>query len=80
MLIRSMQLHREQIAQPVIVGLTFYKQDNRRYDVSNFIKVLEDGLVKSGFLEDDHWIEFSHIRKGEPDKKNPRVEIVVNVP
>ena len=64
----NLNLSNEMIDRPVLFHLTFHPPTNRRYDVSNFLKALEDSLVKCGFIEDDHWIEYSGIRKGEKIK------------
>lgn len=76
LMIRAMGLHRENIAKPVTLSLTFHKATAHKYDVSNFLKAIEDGLVKAGFLEDDHWIEYGFIRKGAAAKA-PFVELIV---
>lgn len=78
MILRSLNLHREKIAQPVRLSITFHPKTNARYDVSNFLKVMEDSLVMGGLLEDDHWIEYDSINKGEKSK-NGEVEIQINV-
>ncbi|AUR91074.1 endodeoxyribonuclease, partial [Vibrio phage 1.155.O._10N.222.55.B3] len=75
MLIRSMNLHKIMIDEPVRFGVVFHPKTGARYDVSNFLKAFEDGLQMAGFLADDHWIEYDFINKGEKDAKNPRVEI-----
>lgn len=77
-LIRAMNLHKENIKKPVKLKLVFHPKTKARYDVSNFLKVLEDSLVKGGFLEDDHWIEYDGIYKGETSP-NHFVEIFVSV-
>lgn len=79
LLIRSMGLHKENISQPVRLSLTFRPPTRRKYDVSNFLKALEDGLVKGGLLEDDHWIEYDSINKGEPSGGAGFVEVTVRV-
>lgn len=62
---------------------TFFFKENRRHDPTNVqgcVKWLEDGLVYAGVLEDD---TFDHVKneveKGGIDKKNPRVEIDIEV-
>lgn len=78
LLIRSLGLHRENIAQSVRVSLTFKPKTKARYDVSNFLKALEDALVNGGLLEDDHWIEYDSINKGELSKFG-EVDVIINV-
>ncbi|AUR89855.1 endodeoxyribonuclease [Vibrio phage 1.133.O._10N.222.51.E4] len=61
----ELNLTGELIEAPVLIHLTMHPPTKRKYDCSNFLKAYEDALVKCEFLEDDHWIEYSGIRKGE---------------
>ena len=60
------------------VTLTYYFGDRRRHDPDNYAgKMVLDGLVKSGIIQDD---SFSCIRlrlNGKYDKSSPRLEITV---
>lgn len=80
MIIRSLGLHKEKIKSSALVTVVMKPKTNARYDVSNFLKAYEDGLVMGGFLEDDHWIEYEGIYKSEKDSKNPRINITVRIP
>ena len=68
--------------QPVekaIGTLSYHFPDRRRRDPDNFSgKFIMDPLVAEGFLVDDSFdhVELRH-KKGEPDKKNPRVVIEI---
>ncbi|AHJ87866.1 RusA-like Holliday junction resolvase [Vibrio phage PVA1] len=55
----------EMISQDVVVSITMHPKTNHKFDRSNFLKAYEDALVKCGFFEDDHWIDYGYIRKGE---------------
>lgn len=55
----------EMIDRKILIRLTIHHSRNIKYDVSNYLKAYEDALVKCGFFEDDHWIEYGSIRKGE---------------
>jgi crossover junction endodeoxyribonuclease RusA len=68
-LILEMGLNKERIMQPIVISLVMYPPTKRKFDVSNFLKAYEDSLVKAGFLEDDHWIEYGSIKKGHVIKK-----------
>lgn len=61
--IEELGLTNEMIANKVIIDLILRPKTNHKYDVSNYLKAYEDALVKCGFLEDDHWIEYGSIRK-----------------
>ena len=61
----ELKLSGEMIEQPVIIHLTIHPRTRAKFDVSNYLKAYEDALVKCGFLEDDHWIEYGGIKKGE---------------
>lgn len=66
--IKSLGLSKELIKQSVLISITMHPKTNHKYDCSNFLKAYEDALVQCGFLEDDHWIEYGSIRKGEKVK------------
>ena len=61
----ELNLSEELIERPVLISLVIHPRTNAKFDVSNYLKAYEDALVKCGFLEDDHWIEYVSIRKGE---------------
>lgn len=69
-------------SQPIRKAVTTYRYHfptKHRRDPSNYSpKWLEDGLVKAGVLEDD---SFDHVELkiefGGVDRKNPRVEILI---
>ena len=60
----ELNLSGEMIEKPVSIHLTIHPRTRAKFDVSNYLKAYEDALVKCGFLEDDHWIEYSGIKKG----------------
>lgn len=66
------------INRPVTISLVMHPKTNAKYDCSNFLKSYEDALVQGGFLEDDHWIEYGEIRKGEK-VKGGRLDIYVKI-
>lgn len=72
----ELMLSGEMIEKPVLIHLKLHPKTNHKYDCSNFLKAYEDALVKCGFFEDDHWIEYGSIRKGEKVKGGKIVVIV----
>ena len=70
----------EMIAQPVTISLMMHPKTNHKFDRSNFLKAYEDALVKCGFMEDDHWIDYGYIRKGEKVKGGKLVVKVNKIP
>lgn len=63
----------------VVCTLTYHFPDRRRRDPDNYSgKFIMDPLVDMGFLVDDSFdhVELRH-RKGEVDRKNPRVIITI---
>lgn len=66
--ISELNLENEMLEQKILVHLTIHPRTKDKFDCSNYLKAYEDALVKCGFLEDDHWIEYSGIRKGEKVK------------
>lgn len=53
----------------------FYRGDRRQYDISNYIKVVEDCLTDAKIWVDDSQVVEIHMYKMAVDKENPRVEI-----
>ena len=74
------QLGRLRINHPVYLRYKWY-EPNKRRDKDNIAfaqKFIQDSLVKCGIIEDDGWnniIGFSH--EFEVDKKNPRIEVII---
>jgi len=62
---------------PISCTYKFYRGDARKYDISNYVKVIEDCLTDTNFWVDDHQVVEMHIYKCEIDKENPRVEVEV---
>lgn len=62
---------------PIITQYTFYRGDRRKYDISNFVKTVEDCLTEAKIWGDDSQVVEVHIYKGPIDKENPRVEVKV---
>ncbi len=62
---QKLGLTNEMIEQPVTISLVIHPRTKAKFDCSNYLKAYEDALVKCGFLEDDHWIEYDGIKKGE---------------
>jgi crossover junction endodeoxyribonuclease RusA len=60
------------------VQLTYYFKDRRRRDPDNYSgKMILDGLVRSGILQDDSFNNVDLILRGSYDKENPRTEIKI---
>jgi crossover junction endodeoxyribonuclease RusA len=67
-IMKELNLDDEMIEQKVLISLVIHPRTLAKFDVSNYLKAYEDALVKCCFLEDDHWIEYGSIRKGEKVK------------
>ena len=65
------------IEEPVEVKCLFYMPTRRRVDLTNLLESIDDVLVKSGVLKDDHsGIIVSHDgSRVLYDKDNPRTEV-----
>lgn len=59
----------------------FFVPDNRDRDLENYVKCVSDYLVKQRVIADDSWKELPDlwISFGGVDKKNPRVEIKLEI-
>lgn len=57
--------------------LTFYAQDNRKFDLTNKAESIMDTLVDGGLIEDDNYSIISELvlSFGGVDKNNARCEI-----
>lgn len=67
------------IEDPVEVKCLFYMPTRRRVDLTNLLESIDDVLVKSGVLKDDHsGIIVSHDgSRVLYDKDNPRTEVYI---
>ena len=70
---------RPRIGYPVNVKCVFYMPTRRRVDLTNLLEAVDDVLVRSGVLADDHsGIVVSHDgSRVLYDKENPRTEIEI---
>lgn len=70
---------RPRIDYPVNVKCVFYMPTRRRVDLTNLLEAVDDVLVRSGVLADDHsGIVVSHDgSRVMHDKENPRTEIEI---
>lgn len=63
-----------------VLTLTYFFRDKRRHDPNNYSgHFITDGLVKRGIIADDCFECIDLVLKGDYDKNNPRVEIVIEV-
>ena len=64
----------------VKLEITYYRKD-KRTDPDNIVvakKIILDGLVQAGVLEDDNWSIVKGFKESwEVDKKSPRTEIIL---
>lgn len=60
-----------------LVVLTFYFKDKRRRDADNYQKMILDGLVGAGIIQDDDFEHVMVLCKGGYDKSNERTEIEI---
>ena len=64
--------------EKAVVTLTYYFPDKRRRDSDNYAgKLILDGLVRAGIIEDDSFDNVQLVLRGGYDKENPRTEIEV---
>jgi Holliday junction resolvase RusA-like endonuclease len=75
------QLRGVKFTKPVHISYLWVEK-NRKRDLDNIcgfgMKVIQDGLVKAGYLPDDGWnfiTGFDH--KFKTDAKNPRIEVTI---
>ena len=64
--------------QKAIVNITYYFKDNIRRDPDNYSgKMLLDGLVRAGVIEDDSFKNIDLVLKAYFKCKEPRIEITI---
>lgn len=70
---------RTPIDVPVNVMCIFYRENDRRCDLTNLLEAIDDILVKYGVIKDDNFkILVSHDgSRVRVDKSNPRTEIFI---
>lgn len=62
-----------------VVTITYYFKDRRRRDPDNYSgKMILDGLVRAGVLQDDSFNNINLVLRGDYDKANPRTEIEIS--
>lgn len=71
--------HKPPINEPVNVKCIFYRDSERRCDLTNLLEAIDDILVKYKVLADDNFnVIVSHDgSRVKVDKKKPRTEIVI---
>lgn len=67
------------VNKPIKIKYTMFFPDKRTRDLSNYIKIIDDWLVKNSYLsDDDHRIIVEGtFCFGGYDKLNPRVEVAI---
>ena len=67
------------INETINIRYTFYRQSQRRCDLSNLIASIDDILVKYGVIEDDNYkiIAGHDGSRVRIDKDKPRTEIII---
>ena len=58
----------------VVVECWVYWKDNRRRDIDNLCKCINDSIQESGVIDDDRWVLFRAM-DWEVDRKRPRIEL-----
>lgn len=62
-----------------VVTITYYFKDKRRRDPDNYSgKMILDGLVRTGILQDDSFNNIDLVLCGDYDKDNPRTVIEIS--
>jgi hypothetical protein len=71
------QLSGKQQIEAKEITLTFFAQDNRKFDLTNKAESIMDTLVDGGLLPDDNYsvVGILHLRFGGVEKDNARCEI-----
>ena len=60
---------------PIEFRITFLTPDNRRWDIDNRVKALQDCLSEGGVIKDDRQIEILHVERKKSVKTGTKVEV-----
>ncbi len=58
--------------------MTYFPDESRRRDSSNYLKVVEDALQHAGVLDDDHNI-VNHALSKSVDSERPRIMVALEI-
>jgi len=61
----------------IVVTEHFFPPSKQKRDIDNHRKAYRDGLKEAGVIQDDSFIKEDHGYWCEVDRKNPRVELVI---
>lgn len=75
-MLAAAQWKRGALKTSVALTITLYEPDKRRRDVGNYVKELQDVLVRVAFVDDSQIDELT-VRRGTLDRFNPRAEIEI---
>ena len=67
--------NQKMIKGEVVLTLTFYLIYYGRTDVSNLVKILEDILVKKGYIEDDRKVVEIYLKKIKAERNSIKIKI-----
>ena len=68
---------REPFSGDIICHYNFYRGDKRKYDISNYVKSVEDCITEANFWHDDSQLVEIVLTKMAVDRDNPRVEVEI---
>ena len=61
----------------VRLEIDLYPDSNRRYDGDNFVKAIQDALVRRGIIDDDSQIWELIVRKNEPGGRSQGAVVAI---
>ena len=63
---------------PVKMVVRLYYRDLRRRDNDNYLKLVNDAVVRAGLIEDDNWQIIKLLTvEGFLDREDPRIEVEI---
>jgi Holliday junction resolvase RusA-like endonuclease len=73
--IRMQMVHKDAYEVDVALKVTFYREDKRRVDLDNMVKLLTDAMNGLVYVDDVQIVDI-HAKKLH-DKRNPRTEVEI---
>ncbi|MBQ3395904.1 MAG: RusA family crossover junction endodeoxyribonuclease [Synergistaceae bacterium] len=74
--IRSVWNNKPPYTSPVEFRISFFTNDNKRWDIDNRVKALQDCLSLAGVIRDDSQIHILHVERIHSDSKCTHISLL----
>ena len=77
-ILRKKWKYRAALKGSIELRITFKTKEERRWDIDNRVKALQDCLSEGGVIEDDRQINILHVERHRSDKTVTLIEVIEN--